>query len=520
MSASREKRARQADPTIGEKKRIAQEEQAASQRKTRLYAAIGAVVAVAAAALIVWDSGLFHKEEIGATINGVDYTVTETDYYYNITKNQFISSAQTYAQYGMDVGYDFSKTPAEQTFSTNEETGEITTYEDYFRDSAMNSMRTVVALNAAAEAEGLTLSDESKAALESQLRMLDQAALQYGSSREAVLKANYGPNMTEEVLKKHLTMTLLANQYALEYEESLEFSQSELDAYYEANKDDLDSYDYRYAFISGLPETKKDADGNTIEATDEEKAAALANAKKQAEALVAAVKAGADFDAIAKDYVAESSKEYYEEKDYTLRTDVVGSSLSSLYSEWMMAPSRKAGDISLFESGENGYAVVLYLDRYLSDSATVDVRHILVMPEGDTEEATEFTDEQWAAAETKAKDLLTQFTVGADKTAEAFGKLAEEHSEDGRNEDGSLYSPGGLYTNVYKGQMVQEFEDWIFDSSRKSGDTGLVKTDYGWHVMYFVQRNEKDWKLTAENALLTEAVTEWTDELVDAYGVM
>ena len=126
MSASREKRARQADTTIGEKKRAIQEQEAAAKRKTRLYAAIGAVIAVAAAALVVWDSGIFQRNTVAATINGVDYTTAEVDYYYNMTKNQFVSTAQAYAQYGMDVGYDFSKAPAEQVFSTNEETGEVT----------------------------------------------------------------------------------------------------------------------------------------------------------------------------------------------------------------------------------------------------------------------------------------------------------------------------------------------------------------------------------------------------------
>lgn len=520
MSASREKKARQADPTIGEKQRLAQEKEAASKRKTRLYAAIGVVVAVAAAALIVWDSGIFQRNAVAATINGVDYTTADVDYYYSITKNQFINMAEAYAQYGMDTGYDTSKTPAEQVFSTNEETGEVTTYEDHFRESAMETMRSVVAMNAAAAAEGYTLSEEGKATLEEQSKMVDQAAAQYGTTRSAILKSNYGSYITDDVFAKNLEMTVLANEYMTRYEENVEVSDSELTAYYEANKDTLDSYDYHYAFISGTPVTEKDADGNTIEATDEEKSAAMADAKERAEALVAAVKAGEDFDAIAKDYVSESSKEYYEEAGYTERTGTLGSSLSPLYSEWMMDPARQNGDISVFESEGSGYAVILFLDRYLSDSATVDVRHILVKPEGDTEDATEYTDEQWAAAEAEAKSLLTQFTVGADATAEAFGALADEHSDDTRDTSGALYAPGGLYTNVAEGQMVEEFENWIFDASRKAGDTGLVKTEYGWHVMYFVARNEVIWKDTAKAALVSEAVNAWSEEVLETYGSM
>ena len=520
MSASREKKARLADPTIAEKKRAIQEQEAAAKRKTRLYAAIGAVVAIAAAALVVWDSGIFQRNTVAATINGVDYTTAEVDYYYNVTKNQFISTAQTYAQYGMDIGYDTSKTPAEQIFSTNEETGEVTTYEDYFRSNAMESLRMIAAINAAAAAEGYTLSEDGKATLELQSLLLDQSAAQYGTTRSAVMKSNFGSNITQELFDKHTEMAILASEYSALYEESLEFTDSELTAYYEEHKDELDSFDYNYAFINGTPATKKDADGKTIEATEEEKAAAMADAKKRATDLVAAVMAGADFDAVAQDYVSESSKEYYAEAGYTDRTGALGSNLSTLYRDWMTDPARKAGDISTFESEGVGYAVILFGDRYLSDSVTVDVRHLLVAPKADTEGTTEYTAEQWAAAETKAKDLLTQFTVGADTSEEAFGKLAEEHSDDSRTANGALYTAGGLYTGVTEGQMVKEFEEWIFDSSRTPGQTGLVKTEYGWHVMYFVNRNDIIWKATAKSALLSDALNEWIAELVEVYGTM
>ena len=45
---------------------------------------------------------------------------------------------------------------------------------------------------------------------------------------------------------------------------------------------------------------------------------------------------------------------------------------------------------------------------------------------------------------------------------------------------------GGLYENIYPGQMVEPFEDWCYDAARATGDTGIVETTYGYHVMYFV----------------------------------
>ena len=63
-------------------------------------------------------------------------------------------------------------------------------------------------------------------------------------------------------------------------------------------------------------------------------------------------------------------------------------------------------------------------------------------------------------------EMMKQFNAMApdEKTAEAFGELAEEHSDDGRNDDGTLYTKGGLYENIHKGDMVENFNNWIFDA--------------------------------------------------------
>ena len=118
----------------------------------------------------------------------------------------------------------------------------------------------------------------------------------------------------------------------------------------------------------------------------------------------------------------------------------------------------------------------------------VDVRHILVMPEGGTVSAdgqtTTYSDAEWEACRVKAQALLDEWLAG-ERTEDSFGALAAEKTED----PGSK-SSGGLYTYVYKGQMVEEFEDWCFDEDRETGDYGLVKTTYGYHVMYYVYGEE------------------------------
>ena len=66
----------------------------------------------------------------------------------------------------------------------------------------------------------------------------------------------------------------------------------------------------------------------------------------------------------------------------------------------------------------------------------------------------------------------------------------------------------------------ENFEKWCFDESRKEGDTGVIETEYGWHVMYYVSTDEltyRDYMIDAD--MTAEAMEKWSDEIVDAVTV-
>lgn len=113
---------------------------------------------------------------------------------------------------------------------------------------------------------------------------------------------------------------------------------------------------------------------------------------------------------------------------------------------------------------------------------SVNVRHILVFPEGadsSTIRTETFSEDAWAAGEEKANEIYEAYLAG-DMTEESFAALANEHSADGGSN-----TNGGLYTDVMQGDMVAEFDAWCFDPARQVGDTAVVRTDLGFHVMYF-----------------------------------
>ena len=145
-----------------------------------------------------------------------------------------------------------------------------------------------------------------------------------------------------------------------------------------------------------------------------------------------------------------------------------------------------------------------------------NVRHILVAPahehaEGEThEEGETYSAEELAAAKATAEEILASWKAG-EATEEAFALLANEKSADG---DGTT---GGLYENVYPGQMVQNFNDWCYDAARKTGDTGIVESEYGYHIMYFVgdsAMNYRDFQI--ESQLRNADLETWYTETVGA----
>lgn len=112
----------------------------------------------------------------------------------------------------------------------------------------------------------------------------------------------------------------------------------------------------------------------------------------------------------------------------------MGSALSGYpYGDWAMEEGRQAGDVNLSEY-DNGtgtsftYYVVLFEGRELDQSATYNVRHILVAAEQD-EDASEPTQEQYDQAYAQAQELLDEWKAG-DATEDSFAALAEENSAD------------------------------------------------------------------------------------------
>lgn len=486
MSASREKKRRQelaSSGAVDPKAARAAEQRAAEHRSNVLYAAVAVIFIVAAVGLWIYNSGFLQRNQTAVTIDGEKYTVAQTAYYYGQICNQYASM----------FGQDYLQTLKTESY----ESGGFDTWNDYFKNEAVENMKRIHAAKTAAKAAGVTLDSADQANVKANVDSMKEYASTSGYSYNAYLKATFGAVMTASVFEQCLADQVLANKYTDQYTaENFVYTDDEIEAYYQENKDSYDVIDCAYAVVSGLPVSQTDADGNAIEITDEDREAAMSAAKDTAGEILAAYQDGGDLEALAESYGAS----------YSTSTP----SASSNCGAWLFDESRKPGDADVVENvaGSNYYVAVFY-GRERDDELSYNVRHILVTKDNlDLADGEEATDEQIAA---KAEEIFSSW----DGTEDGFAKLVGEYSQDG----GSI-ATGGLYENVNKGDMVPAFDEWIYAPGRQAGDTGIVQSDYGYHIMYFVGYGSTPyWHYACEKDMRSRDSGAWQASLVENLSV-
>ena len=524
MSASREKQNRQAASGQADPKTAREAQQRREEKRTNLlYGVIAAAVLVAVIASFVWRSDFIPKTTTAATIDGEKYTAAEVEYYYQTAYRNFVTNSQ-YSYFLSYLGLNTNATLKSQSINStaaamlgielpdaDAESAEADseadplaptgmTWHDYFLDEALDNMRVIQAALKAAEAEGFQYPAGVQAQYDDNMDALKAVAAASGISVSQYLKGNFGAGVTEKVYGEQLMRVLRYSAYADAYQDSLTYSDSELEEAYGADRNTYDHVSYEVVSFSGAAESTTDDEGNTVEPTEEEAAAALEAAQDLAQTVLDGFQDGGDLEELAN----ENDGTYSKNENGTY-------SAGSVMSEWLYDSARKSGDASTLADGTVQYVVVFH-DRFRDENPTIDIRHILVsLGTGSIAEGEEGYEDQQAQlkadAHAKAEELLAQWQSG-EATEDSFAALALKESADGSKYD------GGLYTEVYQGQMVTEFNDWCFDTARQSGDTGVVDTQYGSHVMYFSGVNAARWQTQVAANLRTEAYTAWEEDLV------
>lgn len=514
MSASREKKNRQdqigsgwSDPKTAREAQQRKEE----KRSNTLYAVIAVVFVVVAAACIIWRSNIIQKTATAATVDGEKYNAAEVTFYYQNAYRTFLNNNYYYLSYlGLDLSASLDSQTIDSTAAALLGAEEGQSWKDYFVAQALDQMAAIQTALKAADAEGFTYPDSVQADYEDSMASLKTSATASNLSVSQYLSSNLGGGITEKIYGEQLLRMLKYSAYAQAYEDSLTYTDAELEEAYNADVNSYDKVSYESVLVSGSAESTTDEEGNTVDPTEEEEAAAKEAAKSTADSIYAAWQAGESLEDLAED----NDKASYSSMDSATYA-------SSTLMDWLFDSARKEGDSAVLESGSNYYVVVFH-SRFREDYNTVSVRHILLKiddSELDTESETYEADLQALKDATKAEaeELLAQWQAG-EATEDSFAALANEKSEDGGSN-----TNGGLYSQFPQGYMVQEFNDWSFDSARKPGDTGIVygeSTGYkGYHIMYFVGTDLPYWQVQVISDLKEEALNEWSDSFTQDHTI-
>ena len=445
--------------------------------------------------------------------------VSTYNYYYAMIYNQLQQTQQQYEQYGVELSddqkVDFDKKLSQQKTKNHDD--EEVTWAQYIHDEVLESVESTYTYYY----EALKANDGKEPKItEDQQKELDEAVENYKSTAEGYgytvsgyLTAAMGKGVTEEVFRREAKISYISENYQEEYQEELsekQYDKSEYEKYRDENKDDLVSVDIKY-----------------FECDSEDDAKAFRKALKAD---------GSNFAALSAKYASSDwDKKANKNAVETTYKDITKSTLKNMNGaiaqadsdddskyeglDWVYSSKRKAGDIKQMSTS------IVYIIKpvNLSKVHPVTVRHILIKPykvekdddgnetETEAETPSEASEKEWANALKKAQKILKEYKSG-DKTADAFGELAKDNSAD------SNASDGGIYKNVTPNQMVPTFNAWCFDGKRKAGDTAIVQTEYGYHIMYFESTSDLTvWEYTAQQALASDDGTKETEKLEKAY---
>ena len=493
MSASTERKNRQAAREAGtDKKMLALEKEAKEKARSKRRWTVGTVAVVVLIALVLLLNSPLVYRSTAYSVGDRNYSTAEVSYYY---ANQYHTFANQYGSYAAMFGLDTSN--GVKGLDKQDCPFAEGSWKDYFLDAAKDQMLQSKALLDYAAANGITLEESETAAVDASFAGIDEAAKSYGyGSADKMMAANYGTGVTVKLVRGAYLDSALASKALEAATAAFTYTDAQLEEAYAAYNGERDSFTFSYVQIEA-----HDHENAEAEATEEQHAEAEASA----EAVKAAYEAGKDTDFAARLSAAA------EANGLTATEQTLSGSGLYFAKEWLMDGTRKAGDITVEESGDHVY-VVVFLSRDDNHYKTASVRHILVKAEAG-EDGT-YSDEAKAKAKARAEEILAEYQAG-DKTEESFAALAEKYSEDtGSNTN------GGLYENIRKGQMVAEFNDFCFAPHSK-GDTAIVYGESGsyagYHVMYYVGEGELYSNTLAEQSLRSADAESWLSELTGPY---
>ena len=457
--------------------------------------------------------GVPQKTLTAVKVGNKKVSVAKYNFYYFDIYNQIYSQAAQYENYGSGMGlqltgFDITKAPEDQSYPSTLDGYDNPTWADYIKETALTYLQSYVTYAQLAKDNGITVTDEQQSSLDEQIEQLTTQAKEGNNNQDYSLNRYltkiYGKGVNEKLLREVYEERNLATNYASANQDEISaaVTDEEINAEYDANIQSYTKFSVNLFEVTAVTQDLAD------DATDEQKTAAETAAMNEAKALADGYLANiTTADSVLT--VATTYKSTSKEATVNL-VDTDATTVKNSYGEntvnWIYSADRQVGDKAVIET-DGGYVVIYMVALPHRETAkAVDVRHILVQFDSSSSSSSSssstITEAEKASYYAKAEEIYNSFLENP--TEDNFAALANEKSDDtGSNTN------GGLYEKVAPGDMIDGFNDWIFDPARKPGDTAIIETTYGYHIMYYVGNdNEEVWKLNCRSAIATNKFTE------------
>ena len=503
------------------KKRMAKAAQKNSKKSPQLAKigkiigkCLGIIIVIAVVLVAVYGIlsffGVPQRAMTAMKVGDKKVSVAKYKYYYMSVYTSTLSTALNYesqgAGYGqMYTGFDYTLLPEKQNYIGTIDGIENPTWADYFDKQARESIQQFDLLAEEARLNNITLNDDEKKEIDDQIADLQENADSNDYSLSRFIVVNYGSGVTEKIIREAAENQKLAQKYYQQKQQELmdSINPERINKEFEENKANYTTVGIAsFTVAAETPEIAEDASDEEVTAANEK---AMADAKAKAEGYLAQITDDNSVVKIGMEYDKSLTSESIVDKE------AAGSKITSISEEaenWVYSADRQPGDKAVFE-GTNGYTIIYIISLPTRDETKlVDVRHILI--KYSTEDSdTEPTDEQKAAAKEKAESIYEEYKKNP--TIENFETLAKENSED----TGSA-SNGGLIEDIYPGKTVEGFNDWVFDAARKPGDTDVIESSYGYHVIYYVGNdNPAYWSYQCQSTLASDDMENYNTDLLN-----
>ena len=444
------------------------EEQEKKQKRFDKLIGFVIVAAIVIALLSIPVSKFMATKSTYIKVGGHEISRVEYDYYYNMARAEYINSYGAYYSYmGLDLTGDVSKMMYSDTL----------TWKDYFDSLTVDMIAQNKALVDAAEAAGFSY--DASADYDSFKEAVKDTAASVGVTSGRYVRETFGRYASVSNLKPYVEEGYLAEAYYASLSDSQAPSEAEIKAYYEDNKATYDSVKYLLTEVTAaVPEaetvTNEDGTTSTVEPDEAEVTAAMEAAKAEADAALETI----DADGV---------------ETVSLQSEIT----AAVYKDWLFDDTRAAGDTTVVEdTAKNKYYAIKFVERYLDDDITANIRVIM-------------------SGTVTCEEILAELEA-AGNTEEAFIELAEKYSED-------TYSNtnGGLYEELSASYLEDEMSQWMNEAGRKPGDIfsytdADLATNY---VLYYVSEGRPAWTVSIENTLVSEAMADYITELKASYEV-